>query len=254
MRPLVLYTNFLNEELLLPAWLEHHAALFDHGVLVDCGSNDRSLDIIREFCPTWEVVHCPRFGYGIEDHLCAQEIEAARPGIDCWKLWLTVAEFLVCRNLRRYVEGLTSETTGVLTDPFYIWSSVPNRCPDLAPGWVERETLGFHELRCFPLLFRARYLHRHSHAKYPDGRHGTLNEGAQVDKSLPLAWLGRGFPRLWHERNRAFARSPEWPRLTAFHQTLRLWDLPSCVEHWREKLPLCYDIPARHPEYAGAIR
>jgi hypothetical protein len=46
---------FYNEEYLLPWWLEHHKNIFDHGILLDYESTDRSCEIIKDICPTWEI-------------------------------------------------------------------------------------------------------------------------------------------------------------------------------------------------------
>ena len=45
---LTVISGIYNEEYLLPFWLEHHRKIFDHGVIVDWHSTDRSLEIIRE--------------------------------------------------------------------------------------------------------------------------------------------------------------------------------------------------------------
>ena len=47
---------FLNEEYLLPWWLAHHLPMFDHGIMIDCGSTDGSADICRTFAPNWRLV------------------------------------------------------------------------------------------------------------------------------------------------------------------------------------------------------
>ena len=49
-------SHIFNEEYILPWWLEHHKKIFDHGIIIDYASTDRSLEIIKEICPTWEVV------------------------------------------------------------------------------------------------------------------------------------------------------------------------------------------------------
>ena len=49
-------SNIWNEEYLLPWWLNHHKDLFDHGIIMDYQSTDSSVEIIKDICPTWEVV------------------------------------------------------------------------------------------------------------------------------------------------------------------------------------------------------
>ena len=41
------YFSFYNEEYLLPWWLAHHTKLFDHGILINKGSTDRSVEICK---------------------------------------------------------------------------------------------------------------------------------------------------------------------------------------------------------------
>jgi hypothetical protein len=43
-------SHFYNEEYMLPWWLKHHRQYFDHGILIDYGSTDKSLDIIKKIC------------------------------------------------------------------------------------------------------------------------------------------------------------------------------------------------------------
>lgn len=46
----ILLSNIYNEEYLLPFWCTHHKSMFDHAVIVDYGSTDKSIDIIKEIC------------------------------------------------------------------------------------------------------------------------------------------------------------------------------------------------------------
>ena len=55
MKNLVLFSYFYNEEYLLPWWCEHHKKIFDHAILIDYESTDKSVDIIKSICPTWEI-------------------------------------------------------------------------------------------------------------------------------------------------------------------------------------------------------
>ena len=44
--------SFYNEEYLLPWWLMHHTKIFDHGILINRGSTDRSVEICKLLAPT----------------------------------------------------------------------------------------------------------------------------------------------------------------------------------------------------------
>ena len=51
----IVLCHFFNEEHLLPWWLDHHKKIFDHGIMINYHSTDRSCEIIKEICPTWQI-------------------------------------------------------------------------------------------------------------------------------------------------------------------------------------------------------
>lgn len=86
-------SHFYNEEYLLPWWLKHHREMFDHGVMVNYASTDSSVEIIRNLCPTWDIVDSvnPTFdATKIESEM--NQYEALHPG---WKMILNTTEFLM---------------------------------------------------------------------------------------------------------------------------------------------------------------
>lgn len=91
----VILTHFYNEEFLLPWWLEHHKKYFDFGVLIDWGSTDRSVEIIRDICPHWQV-HGSKFEKFDSHHLEWEMMGYERQiPSGFWRLSIPVAEFLV---------------------------------------------------------------------------------------------------------------------------------------------------------------
>jgi hypothetical protein len=88
-----LLCHFYNEEWLLPFWLKHHREIFDHGILINYRSTDRSVDIIRELCPTWEIRDSrnPNFNADPVD----SEIVDVERDISGWSLALNIPEFLI---------------------------------------------------------------------------------------------------------------------------------------------------------------
>lgn len=85
-------THFYNEEYLLPWWLTHHKQMFDHGILIDYASTDRSCDIIKEICPHWQIIQSQNKEFGsleVDDEI--YEIEKS---IEGWRIALTITEFL----------------------------------------------------------------------------------------------------------------------------------------------------------------
>lgn len=94
----VLFSHFYNEELLMPFWIDQHRHMFDDAMLVDFGSTDRSVDILRERAPAgWKVYH---WGNNFDFAKFRTEFmikEKLFPG--AWKIFLTTTEFLAHDDL-----------------------------------------------------------------------------------------------------------------------------------------------------------
>jgi len=84
---------FYNEEYLLPWFCKHHKDIFDHAIMIDYHSTDRSREIIQEICPNWEIrtSRNPNFQADTID----TEIMDIEREIDGWKIALNVTEFLL---------------------------------------------------------------------------------------------------------------------------------------------------------------
>lgn len=86
-------SHFYNEEWLLPFWLKHHREIFDHGIMIDYHSTDRSCDIIRELCPNWQIVTSRNSNF--EPHAVDREVSDHESGLTGWRIALNTTEFLV---------------------------------------------------------------------------------------------------------------------------------------------------------------
>ena len=88
-----LLCHFYNEEWMLPWFLNHHRQIFDHGVMIDYHSTDRSVDIIRKICPTWDIISTrnPDFQADMID----VEVNDLEANINGWKICLNVTEQLI---------------------------------------------------------------------------------------------------------------------------------------------------------------
>jgi hypothetical protein len=53
-----LISHIYNEEFLLPFFIEHHYKKFDQGIILDYGSTDGSLRVLRELAPKWSIIDC----------------------------------------------------------------------------------------------------------------------------------------------------------------------------------------------------
>lgn len=85
--------HFFNEEYLLPFWLNHHKRFFSHGIMVNYNSNDKSVEIIKEICPTWEIVESRNHYFTASD--IDSEIMNIEKSIDGFRICLNVTEFLL---------------------------------------------------------------------------------------------------------------------------------------------------------------
>jgi len=78
---------------MLPWFLNHHKSIFDHGVMIDYHSTDRSVEIIRQICPDWEIVTSRNLDFQA-DHIDT-EVEELERSISGWKICLNVTEQLI---------------------------------------------------------------------------------------------------------------------------------------------------------------
>jgi hypothetical protein len=185
-------SHFYNEEYLLPLWLRHHVPLFDHGILIDRGSTDRSAEICRELAPHWEVrpATCLEFdAEGVDE-----EVMAIERGCTDWKMVLNTTEFLHVRSKESFLSAIQSfgrRTYALrlvfLVDPLQVNYPAFDTCRPIPVqrhhGWL-------------PPMFRGcRFLHNHVDGRYAPGRHETSHrsdifpqDGAVVLKLLFSPW------------------------------------------------------------------
>ena len=121
----LLISPFYNEEYLLPYWLKHHREIFDHGILIDYHSTDKSVAICKELVPDWEIVTSKNHSFGAI--MCDFEVmqhEKRYP--NAWKLVSNTTEFLVGKHLNGvlnwlktndYIAGIIPAAVMVDVDP-----------------------------------------------------------------------------------------------------------------------------------------
>src|SRR5260221_3505935 len=97
---LTVISHFRNEEVYLPFWLRHHTRLFDHGVMIDYRSSDRSVEIVRELAPTWEIR--PSRNEKFHSASIDREVMDIETEFSGWKMCLNVTEFLSHDELRKF--------------------------------------------------------------------------------------------------------------------------------------------------------
>ncbi len=186
--------HFFNEEYMLPWWLDHHRGMFDHGILIDYHSTDRSVAICRHMVPGWEIrtTRNPNFD-AVNCDREVMEIEQTIPG---WKIALNVTEFLCCRDLRWLVDAGQKQNYKAFKTRGVVMVDPPGREePDPIAGLplVRQRHYGYFEdidTSPQPPPFRSRLLHVHPHGAYTPGRHTTVHPGVPYVNGLMLLWFG----------------------------------------------------------------
>jgi Glycosyl transferase family 2 len=249
--PLTLISHFWNEEFLLPYWLRHHYSLFDHGVLLDYASTDRSVEIIHDLAPRWEVRSSRNQWFDARD--VDQEVMEVEREFAGWKAVLNTTEFLLCQDLRLYVRWMEKYRTDVYGVWAYDFTMVDH--PD------ERE----NEISELPFYFqkrwgyhsgggRSRVLHRHPDMHYDTGRHSCSQVGKVIDDGLFLLWFGWCPIRYVKERKLQIQkRIPERDRAAGLgHQ--HIVTEAGLEQAYLGQATRIYDLWEKHPNYYEMIQ
>jgi hypothetical protein len=190
-----LISHFFNEEFLLPFWLKHHVPLFDHGVMIDYGSTDRSVEIIRELAPDWEI-RPTRNAWFVEPQI-GREVMDVEKEFKGWKMALNTTEFILHPDLRSYTKSLGVKP-GICTTGVIIVDHPDERGQYNDELLVAQKTNGYFEVDILTKGLsttrvrqqsRRRLLHQQPCGKYSGGRHNNQITKEQAD-DLYLCWFG----------------------------------------------------------------
>jgi hypothetical protein len=249
--PLTLISHFWNEEFLLPYWLRHHYEVFDHGVLIDYGSTDRSLDIIREIAPGWEVRRSRNAWFDARDvDLEVMEIERAFSG---WKMVLNTTEFVLSQDLGLSVcrmEKYRPDVQGIWPFDLVMVDPLAERDREItAAGLHFQKRWGYHSAGG-----HSRVLHRLPDGRYDTGRHTTPLVGKVLDDGLFVAWFGWCPIRYLKERKLQIQkRIPDRDRAAGLGRQ-HLINAAELEAGYLKEAARAYDLWERHPAYREAVR
>jgi hypothetical protein len=172
-RPLIVLAHIFNEEFLLPHWLRHHTRMFDHGVVVDRGSTDASMEIVRTLAPDWEIVRSRTDVFDARE--CDYEMMDLESRYDGWKVVLNATEFVFHPTLDDYVAAFESEHPEA--DGVGMRTVVMVDRPEDRGAPVTDEPLVLQRFHGFPSDPGSpqayRFMHRAHHGDYGVGRHTT---------------------------------------------------------------------------------
>ena len=157
---MVLISSFFNEEYLLPWWLEHNRQYFDHAILFDYFSTDRSTEIVHSICPTWEVRKTRNKDWDFYDN--DAEYMDAELEVDGYKMVLTTTEFLTGQ-----VPKLPDKPTCFAVPFIRMVDNQPEKKPVYDKPLVDQKRFGFIDSS------KHRFLHNYPDGKYYVGRHKT---------------------------------------------------------------------------------
>ena len=178
--------HFYNEEYLLPWWLKHHRCIFDHGIMINHGSTDRSVEIIRDLTPTWQLVNSTLTHF--DALLTDFEVMQYERHVSGWKIALNVTEFLMVSKPLPLIEKKITEMElkGFSLFGMIMVDATPNTSYDKdiplplqcvhgiddndVQGIDEREKIGLQEQ-----IYRNRFYHCDSDGQYMPGRHQSYH-------------------------------------------------------------------------------
>ncbi len=203
-----LLTTFFNEEYMLPWWLNHHKNNFDHGVLVDYNSTDRSVEIIKEICPNWEIIPSRNQYFGAKE--CDDEVIDIEREIEGWKVCLNVTEFLI----GDYSIMNDTPDQGIRISCSVMVDIFPNDVPVYDKPLIEQKSFGILFNEGGSQVRRPRIIHNKHSESYPLGRHYNQHD----TEKLQVLWYG------WSPFNETVikrklqiqTRSPEHDKMRGF--------------------------------------
>jgi hypothetical protein len=178
-------SHFFNEEYLLPWWLNHHTKLFDHGILINRASTDRSIEICRKLAPNWRVLKAHNPAFDAID--CDREVMKIEFKIEGWKIVLNTTEFLCCHDLNKYLEALEFHAQQIYLVPTYIMVDPPDIAypePNPEQPLVNQRHHGFYSRT------RSRFIHKLPHGGYHPGRHETSHAYKPAPSGAFIKWFG----------------------------------------------------------------
>lgn len=204
--------HFYNEEYLLPWWLNHHKHMFDHGIMINHHSDDTSVAIIQDLCPTWRIVNTRNLDFSAVD-VDNEVVDYEKP-LQGWRITLNVTEFL-----HGNLDNLFDTNEHQLIVPTHVMISQKwGDYPDIS------QPLHLYNPWGIPYGLRGRSIHNVS-INYPVGRHfdnhttdilfitkhkyspfndKTLNRALQIKDKIPQKDIqsGWGYQHLWSRQYR----------------------------------------------------
>ena len=175
---LTVISHIFNEEYLLPFWLENHSHIFDHGIIIDYCSTDRSVEIINKYCPTWEVIKTQNLNENgtpnFDARLVDLEVNTIEERINGYKICLNVTEFLVITKSKNEIIKSLCNNVYYHINSHNIMNNKENFFPKNIIDFFKDITLIEHAL-----VRGHRILHSDLKLNYSYGRHSHNTESPE---------------------------------------------------------------------------
>ena len=190
--------HFRDEEYLLPWWLDHHRSIFDHGILIDHGSTDRSVEICKHMVGHWKVIPTKLSTFDSIDN--EFEVMGIETEVSGWKMALNISEFLVAGDLRaRLLRAERNDIMAIRSQGAVMVDVSPETEPlpdqplvrQKYTGYIEEGwRLGYAARQFKKTAWRRRLIHRYPHGAYHPGRHSTFRHVDEKAKDIFTLWYG----------------------------------------------------------------
>ena len=178
-----LLTNVLNEEYLLPFWLNHHKNMFDEIIVIDYNSTDKSIDICKSICPECKIIKTRNTYFdAVEIDKEFMDIENTIEGI---KIVLNTTEFLFSEKPIKdlFMDDTQPNSYSITcTTPYSMNSYNINNNYELFSNLLNDDIV-FHNDRW------TRQIHNFPNGNYNVGRHSTNNMSISTSKAH-IIWFG----------------------------------------------------------------
>lgn len=190
---MIVISHFHNEQYLLPFWLKHHKEIFDHGILIDSNSTDKSVEIIQKIVPDWEIVKSPMKMF---DSVKMDELimEIERKHVGKTKIVLNSTEFLMIENLYAFKKLLSKKIFNYLIPTALMVDIGSEQNNEEVDDLITQKNFGvwhdainvfyLNKKYSFSKNQRGRFIHNYEDGKYLPGRHACNRNTKRLSKKI----------------------------------------------------------------------
>lgn len=241
-----------NEEFILPYWLEHHVPLFDHGIVLDYKSTDRTLDIIKAYAPNWEIITAKNYKY-FDAELNDKELMECEERLPSWKVILNTTEFIFSYNFREIIKNIQKK--GLEEVRFFGYQINDTLYEKENKTFNKNKNIILQRFNGKPDPYRHRIVHRKKNGAYYVGRHydvPRLRKSPYVKKYSPYIPIIEDLYLLWYrfcpfyeQISRKMQASPRIPNedIKKGYSWNHINLSPDIIEErWKKELPDCKNI------------